>query len=82
MIYLDNNATTCVDPAVRDAMLPWLDDHYGNPSAGYRFGKESRKAIESAREKVAALIGAHPEEIVFTSGGTESNNAAIRSALS
>ena len=82
MIYLDNNATTRVDPAVRDAMLPWLDDHYGNPSAGYRFGKESRKAIEAAREKVAALIGAHPEEIVFTSGGTESSNAAIRSALS
>lgn len=82
MIYLDNNATTRVDPAVRDAMLPWLDEHYGNPSAGYRFGKETRKALAEAREKVAALIGAHPEEIVFTSGGTESNNAAIRSALS
>ena len=81
MIYLDNNATTRIAPEVRDAMLPWLDDHYGNPSAGYRFGRESRKAIENAREQVSALIAAHPEEIVFTSGGTESNNTAIRSAL-
>lgn len=81
MIYLDNNATTRVAPEVRDAMLPWLEDHYGNPSAGYRFGRESRKAIDAAREKVAALIGAHPEEIVFTSGGTESNNTFLRSAL-
>lgn len=81
MIYLDNNATTRVAPEVREAMLPWLDDHYGNPSAGYRFGRESRKAIDAAREQVAALIGSHPEEMVFTSGGTESNNTAIRSAL-
>ncbi|MAS93974.1 MAG: cysteine desulfurase NifS [Verrucomicrobiales bacterium] len=81
MIYLDNNATTRVAPEVREAMLPWLDDHYGNPSAGYRFGRESRKAIDAAREQVAALIGSHPEEVVFTSGGTESNNTAIRSAL-
>ncbi len=81
MIYLDNNATTRPDPAVIEAMKPWLDDRYGNPSAGYRFGKEVRKAIEESREKVATLIGAHPEEIVFTSGGTESNNAAISSAV-
>lgn len=81
MIYLDNNATTRVAPEVREAMLPWLDDHYGNPSAGYRFGRESRKAIDAAREQVAALIGSHPEEVVFTSGGTESSNTAIRSAL-
>ncbi len=81
MIYLDNNATTKLAPEVREAILPWLDDSYGNPSAGYRLGKASRKAIEEAREKVAALIGAEPQEIVFTSGGTESNNTAIRSAL-
>jgi cysteine desulfurase len=81
MIYLDNNATTRVAPEVRDAMLPWLEDHYGNPSGGYRFGKEARKAVERAREQVAYLIGALPGEIVFTSGGTESNNTAIQSAL-
>lgn len=81
MIYLDNNATTRVAPEVLEAMRPWLDEAYGNPSAGYRFGRTARKAIDQAREQVAALIGAQPEEIVFTSGGTESNNAAIRSAL-
>ncbi len=81
MIYLDNNATTCLDPEVLEAMLPWLGDHYGNPSGGYRFAREARKAVDLAREQVAALIGAQPGEIVFTSGGTESNNTAIRSAL-
>lgn len=81
MIYLDNNATSRLAPEVREAMLPWLDEEYGNPSGGYRFGKRARKAVEEAREQVAALIGAHPEEIVFTSGGTESNNTAVRSAL-
>ncbi len=81
MIYLDNNATTRVAPEVLEAMRPWLDESYGNPSAGYRFGREARRAVDQAREQVASLIGAQPEEIVFTSGGTESNNAAIRSAL-
>ncbi|MDP4585500.1 MAG: aminotransferase class V-fold PLP-dependent enzyme [Verrucomicrobiales bacterium] len=81
MIYLDNNATTCLAPEVLEAMLPWLGDHYGNPSGGYRFGREARKAVDRSREQVAALIGAQPGEIVFTSGGTESNNTAIRSAL-
>jgi cysteine desulfurase len=81
MIYLDNNATTRIAPEVLEAMLPWLADHYGNPSSGYRFGRDARKAVERAREQVATLIGAQPGEIVFTSGGTESNNAAIRSAL-
>ncbi|HRQ87813.1 MAG TPA: aminotransferase class V-fold PLP-dependent enzyme [Bacteroidia bacterium] len=81
MIYLDNNATTRVAPEVLDAMRPWLDEAYGNPSAGYRFGREARRAVDRAREQVAASIGAQPDEIVFTSGGTESNNAAIRSAL-
>ncbi|MCL4103567.1 UNVERIFIED_CONTAM: hypothetical protein GTU68_059646 [Idotea baltica] len=83
MIYLDNNATTALDPDVREAMLPWLgDENYGNPSAGYRFGKAAKKAIETAREHVAALISAQPEEIIFTSGGTESNHSALRSAVS
>lgn len=81
MIYLDNNATTAVASEVLEAMMPWLTGHYGNPSAGYRFGREASRAVEEARGQVAGLIGAQPEEIVFTSGGTESNNAAIRSAL-
>lgn len=80
MIYFDNNATTQLDPAVREAMEPWLRDEYGNPSAGYRFGKKARRAIEEARGQVASLIGADPEEILFTSGGTESNNTALFSA--
>ncbi len=83
MIYLDNNATTKLAPEVLEAMLPWMVDHYGNPSAGYRFGKEARRAIDTAREQAAALINAHsPEEIIFTSGGTESNHLALASALS
>jgi len=81
MIYLDNNATTAVAPEVREAMLPWLGEWYGNPSAGYRFGKQARRAIDLAREQVASLIGAEPEEIVFTSGGTESNHSALHSAF-
>tara|TARA_R110002096_G_scaffold114770_7_gene248818 strand:- start:7024 stop:8184 length:1161 start_codon:yes stop_codon:yes gene_type:complete len=81
MIYLDNNATTQVHPEVVDAMLPLLSENYGNPSAGYRFGKTARKAIEHAREQVAALIGADPSEIVFTSCGTESINTALQSAV-
>lgn len=81
MIYLDNNATTAVAPEVREAMLPWLGEWYGNPSAGYRFGKQARQAINLAREQVAALIEAEPEEIVFTSGGTESNHTALHSAF-
>ncbi len=81
MIYLDNNATTRLAPEAREAMLPWLGEEYGNPSAGYRFGRAARKAVDHARAQVAALIKARPEEIVFTSGGTESNNTAIRSAI-
>lgn len=82
MIYLDNNATTRVAPEALEAMRPWMDEAYGNPSAGYRFGREARRAVDEARGQVADLIGADPGEIIFTSGGTESNNAAIRSALS
>lgn len=81
MVYLDNNATTAIHPAVREAMLPWLTDRYGNPSAGYRLGKESRRAIDHAREQVAALIDCEPGEIVFTGCGTESINTALMSAL-
>jgi cysteine desulfurase len=79
--YLDNNATTRVAPEVIDAMLPFLRERWGNPSSAYRFGSDVADAIEEARSKVATLIGAEPREIVFTSCGTESNNAAIHSAL-
>jgi cysteine desulfurase len=81
IIYLDNNATTQLDPAVLQEMLPFLTTYYGNPSSAYQFGAQVRQAIELARERVAALLGCLPAEIVFTSGGTESNNAAINSAL-
>jgi len=81
IIYLDNNATTQLDPAVVEEMLPFLTASYGNPSSGYKFGAEARKAIERARERTAALLGCEAGEIVFTSCGTESNNAAINSAL-
>jgi len=81
LIYLDNNATTRVDPAVVEEMLPYLTDLYGNPSSGYRFGQQVGKALEKARERVAHLIGCEPGEIIFTSCGTESTNAAINSAL-
>jgi cysteine desulfurase len=81
MIYLDNNATTAVDPAVREAMLPYLTEWYGNPSSMHRFGQESRQAIERARHQVAGLLGCDARELVFTSGGTESDNAAIHGLL-
>ncbi len=81
LIYLDNNATTRVDPAVVEEMLPYLTEHYGNPSSGYRFGKRVHDALKKARERVAALLGCEAKEIVFTSCGTESTNAAIHSAL-
>ncbi len=81
IIYLDNNATTRVDPAVVEEMLPFLTEFYGNPSSGYRFGKQVGKALDRARERVAGLLGCEPAEIVFTSCGTESTNAAINSAL-
>jgi cysteine desulfurase len=81
MYYFDNNATTRVAPEVVDAMLPFLREYWGNPSSAYHFGHQLTKSIEEARAKVAALINADPREIVFTSCGTESNNAANHSAL-
>lgn len=78
-IYLDNNATTRVAPEVLDAMMPYFTNRYGNPSSIHRFGGTVRREIDIAREKVAALIGAHPEEILFTSCGSESDNMALKS---
>ena len=80
-VYLDNNATTQVAPEVLEAMLPYFRDLYGNPSSMHSFGGQVARKIRDAREQVAALIGASPDEIIFTSCGTESDNAAIRSAL-
>jgi len=81
MIYLDNNATTPMDPRVREAMLPFLGEIFGNPSSPHAPGRVAREAVEKARGQVAALLGARSDEIVFTSGGTESINTAIRGAL-
>ncbi len=78
LIYLDHNATTPVAPEVLDAMLPYLREQYGNPSSDHPLGHRAHQAVEEARGQVASLISAAPEEIVFTSGGTESNNLAIR----
>jgi cysteine desulfurase len=80
-IYLDHNATTPIAAEVLDAMLPYLTQHYGNPSSDHPLGYRAREAIEEARGQVASLIGAVSEEIVFTSGGTESNNLAIRGSI-
>jgi len=81
LVYLDNNATTRIDPAVLEEMLPYLTDLYANPSSGYRFGMQARRAVDRARERMAAMIDCEPGEVVFTSCGTESNNAALNSAL-
>jgi cysteine desulfurase len=78
MIYLDNNATTALDERVYEAMCPWLKTTYGNPSSVHHFGRKARAALDHAREQVAALVNAHPSHVIFTSGGTESNNFAIK----
>ncbi len=80
-IYLDNAATTSLDQEVLLAMMPYLTTNFGNPSSIYSYGRESRMGIESARKSVAKILGAHPSEIFFTSGGTESSNTAITAAV-
>lgn len=79
-IYLDYNASTPIDPAVAAAMRPFLGDHYGNPSSGHWASIEAKAALEAARGRVAALLGCHDDEIVFTSGGSEANNFALKGA--
>ena len=77
MIYLDNNATTRLHPEALAAMLPWLEDQYANPSSMHQFGQNARQAVEGARYQVATLAGCQASEVIFTSGGTEADNAAI-----
>jgi cysteine desulfurase len=81
VIYLDNNATTAVAPEVREAMEPFLTELYGNPSSIHTFGGQVAKYVDVARQQLAELLGCHPTEVLFTSCGTESDNAAVRSAL-
>ena len=81
LLYLDHNATTPIIPEVRDAMLPWLENEFGNPSSVYALGRRSAAALTKAREQVAALVGAQPSEIIFNSCGTEATNTAILSAI-
>src|SRR5260370_12298224 len=80
-IYLDYNAPTPLDPAVVEAMLPCLREHFGNPSSSHAFGKAGEEGVEKARKQVAELIGAQPDEITFTSGGTEASNHALKGAV-
>lgn len=80
-IYLDYNATTPVDPVVVEAMLPYLRDHWGNPSSSHAYGQTAHDAVERARRQVGDLLGARPEEIVFTGGGSEASNLALKGAV-
>jgi cysteine desulfurase len=77
-VYMDNHATTRTDPRVVEAMLPFFSERYGNAASPHRFGRDAREAVEEARGRVAALLGARPREIIFTSGATESNNLALK----
>jgi len=78
MLYLDHSATTPVDPRVRDAMLPYFGENFGNPSSLHRYGQDALAAVDAARQTVADILGAHTREIVFTGSGTEANNLALR----
>lgn len=80
-IYFDNAATTSLDPQVLDAMMPYLTEKFGNPSSVYSYGRETKMAVESARKSVAKILNAHPGELFFTSGGTESTNTALNAAI-
>ena len=77
-IYMDHSATTPVAPEVLEAMLPYFSEKFGNASSLHSFGLEAKEALEESREKVAGLLGAKPEEIIFTAGGTESDNLALK----
>src|SRR5215813_1895715 len=81
-IYLDYNATTPVDPTVAEAMQPYMLHHYGNPSSTHAYGRDAKEAVESARARVAALLGCAAPEVVFTSGGSESNNTVLKGIAS
>lgn len=80
-IYLDYNATTPIDPAVLEALLPYLREHFGNPSSTHQYGQTAHAAVDEARRQVAELLGAEPEEIVFTGGGSEASNHALKGAV-
>src|SRR6478672_8815427 len=80
-IYLDNAATTPLDHLVLDSMMPYLTQKFGNPSSIYSYGRETRMAIETSRKTIAKILNAHPAEIFFTSGGTESSNTAIQASV-
>lgn len=80
-MYLDHNATTPLDPEVLEAMMPYLREQYGNPSSMHRLGRAARAAVDRAREEVAALVDAHPSQVIFTSGGSEANNLAVKGVL-
>src|SRR3989338_3788103 len=79
-VYFDHNATTPLDPRVLDGMLPYLREQYGNASSRHEYGRAARRAIDEARQRVAYAVGAHPTEVVFTSGGSEANNLFIKGA--
>lgn len=79
-VYLDHNATTPLDPAVLTAMLPWLESRFGNASSRHEYGRAARRAVDEARQQVAAAVNAHPTEVVFTSGGSEANNLFLKGA--
>src|SRR6186997_3182962 len=78
MLYLDHSATTPVDPRVRDAMLPFFTEMFGNPSSLHRYGQDALAAVDEARQTVADILGAQTREIIFTGNGTEANNLALR----